>query len=95
MELLMIGRDTEFDAGSVGLRTSAAKARGALVRRLGAFERMYYRFAQKSTMHFCVVAELADELDPTVLDAALLVVQERHPLLNVCVEDDPQAGLGF
>ncbi len=91
----MIGRDTEFDAGIVGLSTSTAEARGALVRHLGAFERMYYRFEQKSTMHFCVVAELADELDPAVLDAALLVVQERHPLLNVCVEDHPQAGLGF
>ncbi|MCW2650898.1 MAG: hypothetical protein QOE41_4920 [Mycobacterium sp.] len=33
------------------------EARGALVRRLGAFERMYYRSEQKSTMHFCVVAE--------------------------------------
>jgi hypothetical protein len=39
-------------------------ARGALVRRLGAFERMYHRYEQKSTMHFCVVAELADDLDP-------------------------------
>ena len=57
----MIGRDTEFDAGSVGLRTSAADASAALVRRLGAFERMYYRYQQKSTMHFCVVAELADD----------------------------------
>jgi hypothetical protein len=91
----MIGRDTEFDAGIAGLSTSTAEARGALVRRLGAFERMYYRYEQKSTMHFCVVAELADELDPAVLDAALLVVQQRHPLLNVYVEDHPQAGLGF
>jgi hypothetical protein len=91
----MIGPDTEFDAGIVGLSTSTAEAKGALVRHLGAFERMYYRFEQKSTMHFCVVAELADELDPAVLDAALLVVQERHPLLNVYVEDHPQAGLGF
>ena len=95
MELLVIGRDTEFDAGSVGLRTSTAEASAALVRRLGAFERMYYRYEQKSTMHFCVVAELADDVDPAVLDAALLVVQERHLLLNVCVGDDPQAGLGF
>src|ERR1700694_3030954 len=71
------------------------EAGGALVRRLGAFERMYYRFEQKSTMHFCVVAELADDVDPTVLEAALLVVQQRHPLLNVYVEDDPQTGLGF
>jgi hypothetical protein len=69
--------------------------RGASVRPLGAFERMYYRFSQKSTLHFCVVAELADDLDPAVLDAALSVVQQRHPLLNVYVEDHPHTGPGF
>jgi hypothetical protein len=66
--------------------------RGALVRPLGAFERMYYRFSQNSTLHFCVVAELADDLDPSALDAALSVVQQHHPLLNVYVEDHPQTG---
>jgi hypothetical protein len=70
-------------------------ARGALVRPLGAFERMYHRYEQKSTMHFCVVAELADDLDPSALDAALSVVQQRHPLLNAYVEDHPQTRLGF
>jgi hypothetical protein len=39
-----------------------------------------------------VVAELADDLDPAVLDAALSVVQQHHPLLNVYVEDHPQTG---
>jgi hypothetical protein len=70
-------------------------ARGALVRPLGAFERMYHRYEQKSTMQFCVVAELADDLDPSALDAALLAVQQRHPLLNVYVGDHPQTRLGF
>jgi hypothetical protein len=70
-------------------------ASGALVRQLGAFERMYHRYQQKSTMHFCVVAELADDLDPSALDAALLAVQQRHPLLNVYVGDHPQTRLGF
>ena len=69
--------------------------RGALVRPLGAFERMYYRFSQTSTLHFCVVAELADDLDPSALDAALLAVLQRHPLLNVYVGDHPQTRLGF
>src|ERR1700737_931680 len=62
------------------------EASGALVRPLGAFERMYHRYEQKSTMHFCVVAELAD---------ALLAVQRRHPMLNVYVGDHPQTRLGF
>jgi hypothetical protein len=91
----MVGRDTEFDAGGVGLRSFAAGAAAALVRSLGAFERMYHRRQQKNTMHFCMVAELADDLDPYALAAALRLVQQRHPLLNVYVEDHPQSGLGF
>jgi hypothetical protein len=91
----MTGRDTEFDAEGVRLGPSAAGATGVLVRRLGAFERMEHRYQQKHTMHFCMVAELADDLDPTALEAALLAVQHRHPLLNVRVDDDPQTGLGF
>jgi hypothetical protein len=95
IDLPMIGRDTEFGAGGVGLRPSAGEATGALVRPLGAFERLYHRYAQKNTMHFCVVAELADDLDAAALDAALLAVQHRHPLLNVYVDDHPQTGLGL
>src|ERR1700694_1669608 len=91
----MIGRDTESDAGGVGLRPSAGEATGVLVRRLGAFARMFHRLEQKSTKPFCVVAELADDLDPAALGAGLLAVQCRHPLLNVHVEDHPQTRLGF
>lgn len=74
---------------------SAADAIAALVRPLGAFERMYHRYQQKNTLHFCVVAELANDLDPVALDAGLLAVQHRHPLLNVHVEDHPETRLGF
>jgi acyl carrier protein len=77
------------------LRREAAEAPAGLVRPLGAFERLYHLRQQKNTMHFCMVAELADDLDPYALDAALLAVQQRHPLLNVYVKDDPLAGLGF
>jgi hypothetical protein len=91
----MIGRDTEFGAGGVRLRPSAGDATGALVRPLGAFERLYHRYAQKNTMHFCVVAELADDLDAAALDAALLAVQHRHPLLNTYIDDHPQTRLGL
>jgi hypothetical protein len=91
----MIGRETEVTAAGVGLRRSAGEATGALVRPLGAFERLYYRRQQKSTMHFCMVAELADDIDPFTLAAALRAVQQRHPLLNVYVQHRPQTGLGF
>src|SRR3982074_975122 len=79
----MTRRDIEFDAEGVTLRLSAAEATGALVRPLGVFERMYHRYQQRSTMHFCVVAEPADDLDPSAPDVGLLAVQRRHPLLNV------------
>jgi hypothetical protein len=46
-------------------------------------------------MHLCAVAELGDDLDLCALKAGLLVVQPRHPLLNVHVEDHPQTGLRF
>src|ERR1700704_6954973 len=69
--------------------------RGGLVRPLGAFERMFHLSEQKSTKHFCMVAELAHDLDPAVLGAGLLAVQRRHPLLNVHVEDHPQTRRGF
>jgi hypothetical protein len=91
----MIGRDSDSGAGGIRLRPFADEATGALVRPLGAFERLYHRRQQKNTMHFCTVAELADDLDPYALAAALRTVQHRHPLLNVYVEDDPQTGLGF
>jgi hypothetical protein len=46
-------------------------------------------------MHCCAIAELVDDLDPCALAAGLLVVQRRHPLLNVHVEDHPQTGVRF
>jgi hypothetical protein len=47
----MMGREIGVSAAGVGLRRSAGEATGALVRPLGAFERMYHRYEQKSTMH--------------------------------------------
>jgi hypothetical protein len=45
-------------------------------------------------MHFCVVAEPADDLDPSALDVGLLAVHHRHPLLNVYVEDGSRTRFG-
>jgi hypothetical protein len=91
----MSGRETGFDADGVGLRPSVGDATSGLVRPLGAFERMFHLNELKSTKHFCLVAELADDLDPAALGAGLLAVQRRHPLLNVHVEDHPQTRRGF
>jgi hypothetical protein len=85
----------EAGAGGVTWRPPAAGAAGVLVRPLGAFERMYHRYQEKNTLHFCVVAELAGDLEPSALEAGLDAVQHRHPLLNVHVEDHLQRRLGF
>jgi hypothetical protein len=55
----MSGRRTPFDAVSVGLRPPVGDAPSGLVRSLGAFERVFHLSEQKSTKHFCLVAELA------------------------------------
>jgi hypothetical protein len=75
----MIGRDTELDAGGFRLCRSAVAPIGILVRTFGAFERMYHGYEQTRTIHFCVVAELAEVLVPSALDVSahleLLVAQ--------------------
>jgi hypothetical protein len=87
--------EAEFDTEDVGLMASADKATRTFVRRLGAFERLYHRRQQKNTMHFCVAAEVAFDLEPLTLAAALRAVQLRHPLLSVCVGDHPATGPVF
>jgi hypothetical protein len=87
--------DMEIGAGHRIVRPSAAQAAAALVRPLGAFERMYHRYQERNTLHHCVAAELAGDLEPSALEAGLLAVQHRHPLLNVHVEDHPRTRLGF
>jgi hypothetical protein len=91
----MSGHGTQFDAVGVGMRPPVGDALSGLVRPLGAFERMFYLSEQKSTKHFCMVAELADDLEPAALDATLPAVQRRHPLLNVHVADHPQTRLEY
>jgi hypothetical protein len=87
--------DMEIGAGHRIVRQSGAGAAAALVRPLGAFERMYHRYQERHTLHHCIVAELAGDLEPSALEAGLLAVQHSHPLLNVHVEDHPRTRLGF
>jgi Condensation domain len=91
----MTRSDIEIGTQGATLGSLADGATGVLVRPLGAFERMYQRYQQKNTMHHCIVAELAGDLEPSALEAGLDAVQHRHPLLNVHVEDHPQRRLGF
>lgn len=67
----------------------------ALVRPLGAFERMLHRHMEEHPMHFSLVAELAGAVEPSRVRAALVAVQHRHALLKVHIEDHPSTRLGF
>jgi hypothetical protein len=83
----MIRRDTvEFHADGVLTRPSATAAKGALVGTHGAFEQTYHRHQQRNTMHLCAVAELADDLDPSALDAGLLA-GTGHTCCDVVAEE--------
>ncbi|SDE04733.1 hypothetical protein [Auraticoccus monumenti] len=59
------------------------------MRDLGAFERAYEMWSRERPMHFCLVAELSGGVTTSGLEAALRVVQHRHPLLSARVVDDP------
>ena len=58
-------------------------------------ERMFYRYGERNPAHFSMVAEFGIVLAEEQLRAALLAIQQRHPLLSVHVEDRPASRLGF
>lgn len=68
---------------------------GALIRPLGASERLFYRYSERNPAHFLVIAEFGEVLTADRLRPALAAVQRRHPLLSAHVEDRPGTRLGF
>jgi hypothetical protein len=56
---------------------------------------MFYRYGERNPAHFSMVAEFGIVLAEEQLTAALLAIQQRHPLLSVHVEDRPASRLGF
>jgi hypothetical protein len=67
----------------------------AILRKLGAFERLYYRYTERNPMHFVLAAEFETALDEDDTRSALAAVQRRHPLLSAHIEDHPDARLQF
>ncbi|MBS1696304.1 MAG: peptide synthetase [Actinobacteria bacterium] len=65
------------------------------VRPIGAFERVFYRFAERNPTHFSVVAEFDETLAEPHVRTALGAVQRRHPLLRVRIADDRETGPAF
>ncbi|WP_250009738.1 condensation domain-containing protein [Actinoplanes sp. M2I2] len=78
-----------FQASGPGTQSSG------VLRPLGAFERLYYRYAERNPLHFTVAAEFRVSLDEKRVRAALAAVQERHPLLSAHIEDLPDTRLTF
>ncbi|MEE6179432.1 condensation domain-containing protein [Mycobacterium sp. 050134] len=66
-----------------------------LVRPVDAYERLFYRFAERNPAHFAIVAEFDTVVAAGRVRPALDAVQRRHPLLSVHVEDRPDTRLGF
>ena len=60
-----MGRETGVPIAGVGLRRSAGETTGALLRPLGAFERMYQRRQQNSIMQFWPPACAGSATTPT------------------------------
>jgi NRPS condensation-like uncharacterized protein len=56
---------------------------------------MFYRYGERNPALFLIVAEFGNVLAEEQLRAALLAIQQRHPLLSVHVEDHRESRLGF
>jgi hypothetical protein len=67
----------------------------SFVRSVGALERLFYRYSERNSVHFSIVAEFDVALTDRQVRTALLAVQQRHSLLSVHVEDHPRSPLGF
>jgi hypothetical protein len=67
----------------------------SIVRPLGAFERLYFRYMESGPMHFSLGAEFATVLSATQIRSALQQVQRRHPLLSVHVDGRAGSQLVF
>ncbi len=61
---------------------SDVKPEPAVVRKLGATEHLFWLFDQNRSVHFALVAEIDRVFAPDAWRAALLAVQQRHPLLS-------------
>ncbi|MEU4172894.1 condensation domain-containing protein [Streptomyces sp. NPDC026665] len=74
---------------------SGATAESTVVRPLGATERMWFRFGQLHPQHFMLAAEFDTALTQDAVRTALAAVQQRHPLLQVGIDDSGAPGPVF
>src|SRR5690349_24801459 len=58
-------------------------------RPLGSLEHLFWLLDQNRSFHFVVTAQIAGRASPYDWREALDLLQERHPLLSVCIEGSP------
>ena len=59
------------------------------IRPLGSFEHIFWLIDQNRSIHFAVTAQIAGKASPEDWRQALDRVQERHPILAVCIDGSP------
>ena len=69
--------------------TPANEFAQAATRPLGALEHLFWLYDQNRSAHFAVTALISSEASPRDWRRALDRLQERHPLLSVCIDGKP------
>ena len=59
------------------------------IRLLGSLEHLFWLFDQNRFVHFAVTALISGETSPRDWRRALDRLQERHPILSVCIGGEP------
>jgi Condensation domain len=59
------------------------------IRPLGSLEHLFWLLDQNRSCHFAVTAQIAGKASPGDWREALDCLQERHPILSVCIEGTP------
>jgi len=59
------------------------------IRQLGALEHLFWLLDQNRQVHFAVTALISGETSPRDWRRALDRLQERHPLMSVCIDGEP------
>ncbi|CAD6561728.1 hypothetical protein LMG27952_07547 [Paraburkholderia hiiakae] len=67
----------------------------ALVRALGGTEHLFWLLDRNRAIHFLLVAEIDRVFEPSAWHAALLALQQRHPLLSTRIVANPEAAPAF
>ena len=58
-------------------------------RSLGALEHLFWLMDQNRPVHFVVTALISGETSPRDWRRALNLLQERHPIMSVCIDGEP------